>query len=139
MWPDSLDSGSGTVNICVVGDDPDKSISSMEEKTVMDRPINVVVSPFASGIDIKSCDVLFISKSKSDSLEDILAMISDESGESLPILTISDIDDFVMRGGMVSLLFVDNKLRIEINNKAAKAANIRIKSDLMSLSRKTIN
>ena len=76
--------------------------------------------------ELKACQLLFISRSEADRLETILASLKDRS-----ILIVGDIDDFVQRGGMVQLATAQNKIRLIINNDAAKAANLTISSQLL--------
>jgi hypothetical protein len=51
------------------------------------------------------------------------------------ILTVSEgeTDDFIKAGGMINLVIVDNKIRFQINDNAAKKAGLTISSKLLSL------
>ena len=76
--------------------------------------------------EIKTCHVLFISRSETAHLEQILAALKDRS-----ILIVGDGDDFVQRGGMIRLATAQNKIRLIISVEAAKAANLTISSKLL--------
>jgi hypothetical protein len=76
--------------------------------------------------EIKTCHVLFISRSDANRLEQILVSLKDRS-----ILTVGDGEDFVQRGGMIRLATAQNKIRLIINVDAAKAANVTISSKLL--------
>ncbi len=56
--------------------------------------------------------------------------------ESLPILTVSDMDDFGQLGGMVAIKTQINKIKIEINPDETRKAGLKISSKLLKVSRK---
>jgi YfiR/HmsC-like len=76
--------------------------------------------------EIRACQVLFISRSEADRLEQILTSLRGRG-----ILTIGDTDDFAARGGMIRLATEKNKVRMRINLDAVKAANLTISSKLL--------
>jgi hypothetical protein len=47
------------------------------------------------------------------------------------ILTVSDADEFARSGGMIRFRLENNKIRLQINLRAAKAANLAISSKLL--------
>jgi hypothetical protein len=52
----------------------------------------------------------------------------------LPVLTVTDeAKDFEKTGGIINLITVDNKVRFEINQDAARRAGLRISSPLLKL------
>ena len=75
---------------------------------------------------VRTCHVLFVSRSESGKFDQILAGLKGRS-----ILIVSDADDFSQRGGMIRLATVENKIRLVINNDAARAANLTISSQLL--------
>ena len=78
--------------------------------------------------DATNCQVLFISASEKSRLSKILARLQGTS-----VLTVSETDGFIEGGGMINLKIVDQKVRFEINNDAAKKAGLTISSKLLSL------
>jgi hypothetical protein len=76
--------------------------------------------------EIKTCHVLFISRSEAERLEKILASLKGRN-----ILTVSDIDDFAVHGGMIRFLIENNKIRLRVNLEAARSANLVISSKLL--------
>jgi hypothetical protein len=76
--------------------------------------------------EIKTCHVLFISRSETDRLEQILASVKGRN-----ILTVGDAEDFALRGGMIQLVTEKNKIRMRINLEAVKAAGLTISSKLL--------
>ena len=52
-----------------------------------------------------------------------------------PVLTVSDIPDFVKRGGMVQFVLDGNHVRFEINIAAAQRAGLTLSSELLKIAR----
>ena len=112
--------------IGVLGEDPFGTYldETVRGEKVNDRPL--VVQRYRRTGDIKTCHVLFINRSETDRLEQILASLRGRS-----ILTVGDTDDFAARGGMIRLATEKNKVRMRINLDAVKAANLAISSKLL--------
>lgn len=83
---------------------------------------------FDSVADVEHCQVLFISDSEKSHLSKIISRLGNAS-----ILTVGESDDFIENGGMIDLRIVDDKVRFDINNSAAKSAGLTISSKLLSL------
>ena len=126
-WPANAFSDAQTpLVIGVLGDDPfgpylDETVRG---EKVKDRPL--VVQRYRRPADIKTCHVLFISRSESARLDQIFGSLRGRN-----ILTVSDIEGFARRGGMMLFLTQGNKTRLRINLEAAKAANLTISSKLL--------
>jgi hypothetical protein len=95
-------------------------------KTVRGHPLQV--RQLASPAEATNCQVLFISKSEKGNLSKILAPLQGNN-----ILTVSETDNFIDAGGMINLVIVEDKVRFQINNDAAKKAGLTISSKLLSL------
>jgi YfiR/HmsC-like len=126
-WPsDAFSSPTSPLVIGVLGNDPFGS--SLDEavrgERVNDRPI--VIMRYARVEDIAKCHILFVSESEAGQLERDLSRLKGRS-----ILTVSDIEGFSHRGGMIRFLMVRNKVRLRINNDTARAAGLRISSKLL--------
>jgi len=112
--------------IGVVGEDP---FGPYLDETVRGEKANnrpLVVQRFRRGAEIRTCHVLFISRSESDRLEQILTSLRGRS-----ILTVGDFEDFALHGGMIQLVTEKNKIRMRINLQAVKGANLTISSKLL--------
>lgn len=112
--------------IGVVGDDP---FGRYLDETVRGEKANnrpLVVQRYHRLGEIKTCHVLFISRSEAERLEQILTGLRGRN-----TLTVADIDDFALRGGMIQLVTEKNKIRMRINLEAVKAANLTISSKLL--------
>lgn len=78
--------------------------------------------------EIKSCQVLFISRSENARVEEILANTT-----GCGVLTVGDSDNFVRKGGMIGFVLADNNVRFQINASAAKREELIISSRLLKL------
>jgi hypothetical protein len=128
-WPTEAFPDSRTpITIGILGEDPFKrSIDTVvRNETVRNRP--VVVQRYQQLGEIETCHILFISASEAQHLPKILQHM-----RGRPVLTVSEIDGFADRGGMIALYTSSQKVRLRINNKAARAANLTISSKLLRL------
>lgn len=126
-WPANAFSDAQTpLVIGVLGDDPFGAYldETVRGEKVKDRPL--VVQRYRRLGDIKTCHVLFISRSESARLDQILASLRGRN-----ILTVGDIEGFARRGGMMRFLTQGNKTRLRVNLDAAKAGNLTISSKLL--------
>ena len=80
--------------------------------------------------DLKDCDILFVSSSEKEHLDDVIRMV-----KWLPVLTIGDTPGFATRGVIINLTLEGNRVRFEVNIEAAKQANLNISSRLLALAR----
>jgi hypothetical protein len=75
--------------------------------------------------DLTQCHILFISRSALDSLAQILGVVKSQS-----VLTVSEINGFSRRGGMLGLNVVDDVLKTELNLDVAESAGLKVSSRL---------
>ena len=112
--------------IGILGDDP---FGSYLDETVRGEKVNghpLIVQRYRRVNEARASQVLFISRSESDRLEQIFSAL-----KGRPVLTVGDMEDFCARGGMVRLRNERNKIRVRINLPVAKAANLAISSKLL--------
>jgi hypothetical protein len=127
-WPPSVfDDASGPLVICVLGPDPfGSALDEIEGKGVGRRAISIrrVRSP----LEIGQCHIVFISNALAAEARTICGALG-----QAPVLTVSDIDGFAQTGGMIGLTTVDNRIRFQINLKAAENAGLKLSSQLLKL------
>jgi uncharacterized protein DUF4154 len=126
-WPAGA-AGGTQFTICVLGDDPFQGEleSTLGGKAIASRPIRIVHLDHPQ--DAQTCQVLFIS----DSEDSRLPKIFKDLGKSA-VMTVGETDDFVERGGMIRFTTEQDKVRFEINLKAADASGLKISSRLLLL------
>jgi hypothetical protein len=77
--------------------------------------------------------VLFIAGSESFVLPRVLREL-----EGRPVLTVSDMEGFLERGGMVRFLIEDQRVRFEINHLEAQQAGLTLSSQLLRIARRVV-
>ena len=76
--------------------------------------------------DINSCQIIFVSKNYDTPIETIVSKLGNN-----PILLITEQKDACEKGAHINFLITDNKLKFEINLKAALKAGFKISSQLL--------
>lgn len=126
-WPpNAFSDANAPFVIGVLGEDP---FGSYLDETVRGESVNsrkMIVQRYRSPADIKSCHVLFISRSEGDRMDQIVAQLKNRK-----ILTVSDTDG--AQGVMIRFTKEGNRIRFKIDAQAAKAANLTISSKLLRL------
>ncbi len=128
-WPaSSFNSGNAPFVIGILGDDP---FGSYIDETIKDEKIGthpLVVHRYHDAKDVKNCHILFMSAIDVDHMKENISVIPTHT------LTVSDADLFMKAGGMIRFFTKDNKIRLQVNPDAAKAADISISSKLLRVS-----
>ncbi len=126
-WPpEAFREAHSPVVIGVLGEDP---FGSYLDETVRGEKVNnrpLVVQRYRRAEEIKTCHILFVSRSETERLEPIFAGLRGRN-----ILTVGDAVGFAQRGGMIRFVTEKNKIRLRINLEAAKAASLMISSKLL--------
>ena len=130
-WPAGVftsDDASMPIKVCILGDDPfGDLLDPIKHRTAKGHTLSI--KNYASFDELEqSCHVLFISRSVQKRLPAILSKIGQTN-----ILTVSDIENFAKRGGMIGFTIKDGKVRLEINRKASQKCGIQISSKLLEL------
>jgi hypothetical protein len=128
-WPtNAFESEMDPIVIGVLGPDP---FGSTLDDLVQDESVHgrkLKVERYSGASEIKRPHILFVSKSLAAQWPEILRRT-----QGRPILTVSDIDRFSTRGGMIQLVTERNLVRIRINPDSARRADLNISSKLLRL------
>jgi hypothetical protein len=129
-WPAAVLPASAPLEIGIVGDDPFGV--ALEEvlrgKSANGHPIHLRHLHWDEVLT--SCQIIFISTSEEGHLPQILRFLGQNS-----VLTVSDIDRFSLRGGVIEFRMVGNRVRFDINREPAFAARLSISSKLLTVAR----
>ena len=128
-WPDqSFSSATEPISVCVLGEDPfGQSLeTNFEGKTVRGRQLEIRRVQRLS--ELQTCHIAFISPSERKRIPEIISAVGNSS-----VLTIGDVKDFVESGGVIGFRTEDEKIRFDINIKAAQHANLKISYKLLNL------
>jgi hypothetical protein len=86
----------------------------------------LVIERYRNVGEIRYCNILFIGRTETAHLGEILAALKGRS-----ILTVSDADPAGPRGVMIRLVNENNRIRLRIDVASAKAGNLTISSKLL--------
>jgi hypothetical protein len=131
-WPAAAFPDSGSFKICVLGDDPfGGSLEAVAGEQVGSRKLKVMRTDSVSRS--VGCQILFISHSEKDRLQQILAAV-----KGTPVLTVGDSKDFAEEGVIINFILEGTRERFEINTVSADRAGLRISSKLLQLAKRLV-
>jgi hypothetical protein len=128
-WPaQTFPTKEDPVIIGVLGEDP---FGPLLEKTIGTNTISgrrILIQRLDISSDYKKCHILFISRSETEGLTTILQKL-----KGLTILTVSEVEKFAQRGGMINFNMVEDTVKLEINRQAAEQAGLQVSSRLLGV------
>jgi|SRR6185437_7716014 len=125
-WPAGSDQG--PMSLCVAGS---PSISAGLEKVVANENISgrtLEVRRVVHPEDESNCAILFIDTTQRDHAEELLQAVADK-----PTLTVSDLPDFLSRGGMIQFQLVEKRVRFSVNLEPVTHVHLTISSELLKV------
>lgn len=133
-WPTgTFASSTAPLTLSVIGD-PDLG-STLQRllagKSLDTHPIvvNIANDPPACA----SSQAVFIGSSRQKDVGSVLTAVGDH-----PVLTMSDVPSFVRQGGMIRIFTSDQRLRFEVNARAAGRSRLVISSRLLQLAENVV-
>lgn len=128
-WPaGTFEQADTPLKLCVLGQSPvADALGTAAGRRIHDREVTVqqVARLDAAGTE---CHVVFIPASEKDRLAGAMAWLVQR-----PILSVSDIDHFARRGGIVGLKRRGARLGFEVNLESVKHAGLVISAPLLEL------
>lgn len=128
QWPAAaLGAPGDPFQMCVLGrsDTLAAALAELAGQTVAGRPVRVNLQPDRS---LSGCHLLYVHGAAGRAGAAALAPAA-----AAPILTIADEEGFAARGGMVELVNVDDTLRLDINLRALRGAQLAVSSQVLKL------
>jgi hypothetical protein len=127
-WPeDVFRSASDPLRLVILGQDRfGGALDRLAGKKVNHRSVVVIHS--ASDLTAPPANIVFLAASEERRLKTVLARYC-----RAPVLTLSDIDAFAARGGVIGLVMEDKAVRFAVNRTAAEEARLRISSQVLHL------
>jgi hypothetical protein len=128
QWPSNATSAApSTLTVGILGKNQfGESLTFLAGKTVSGRKL--VVTKLSRTVRASHCDVVFVSTSETGRTAKIL-----DGLDGFPVLTVGEVPGFTEQGGVLNLLLVGKKIRLEINQAAAEKAGIRFDPKLIEL------
>jgi hypothetical protein len=123
-WPAEI---GPTLNLCVYGRDPfGEEINALQGKPVGNRRIGVLRVARIEGLSV--CQVIFIADASGEGISRVLSAL-----RGATVLTVADAPGAVKQGVALNMNVVEDKISFEANLTAARAANVKLSSRLLSL------
>jgi len=119
--------------ICVFSEDPFGATLDAELSRQVLNGKPVVIKRIGKPQDASGCRIAFIHMAQNDRLQEILASLNQNS-----VLTVSDMPDFLRRGGMIQFVLHDERVRFEINLTTAASARLTVSSELLKVASSVI-
>ena len=136
-WPpDAFSDENAPFVLGILGKDPFHSdIDIIKGKIIKGRKL--VVKYFSSVQEATGCHMLFICSSETNNLGTIL-----EKLDHSRILTVAEAEGFIEQSGMINLVLEQKSpgsqvVSFEINQEAAKKANLKLDTQLLKLAKRT--
>jgi hypothetical protein len=130
-WPaDAFPTGDAPLQICVLGQDPfgGDFEQVIEDKTVNGHRLEII---HPSGVpQARACQILFVASSQKQQTREILQGIKGAS-----VLTVGDTSGFAKAGGIINFVLDENRVRFEINPKAAERAHLKLSARLLTVAK----
>lgn len=128
-WPGKATAAHGDAfTICVLGRDPFGPIldAALAGGTIAGK--GVVAKRISSPEESGNCQILFLSLTEDSRLSKII-----ETVDKNAVLTVSDMPQFVERGGMIQFVLEGNRVRFEVNLTATQRAGLTPSSELLKV------
>lgn len=126
-WPPAaFATATSPIVIGVLGEDP---FGQALDEAARGEKINgrtLIVQRYRTLADVPACHILFVSRSETARLDEIIAALKTRS-----VLSVSDAVGFTAQGGMIRFVTEKNRVRLRINLAAAKAAQLTLSSKLL--------
>jgi len=132
-WPAAKMGGADSpLVIGIIGDNP---FGKLLEETIKDQTISghrLVSRAISTTAEAAACHIVFISRSEKERLRPLLASLKGQ-----PVVTVSETKGFTQDGGMINLVVLNGRVKLEINPAAAGEAGVKLSSKLLSIARIT--
>jgi hypothetical protein len=122
------------IDICVLGDSGIiKNTQVFSQSSSSKLSLSLVHEQNVKNV-AAHCHMVFISASEEGRIPEILSVLKNQ-----PVLTISDGEGFIERGGMIGFIKNDARIRLEINKSAVESAGLKIDAQLLEIAFRVID
>lgn len=130
-WPEHA--AVGSENLIHVGVIDNNQFADLFEQLAQRKgaPVQLKVHRFTTGTplnELRQCQLLYFSQTTGPKGPAMIKAIADH-----PVLTISDMENFVAQGGMIGLFEHKNHLHFSVNRKAASLAGISFSARMLKM------
>jgi hypothetical protein len=130
-WPPRT--GERAFRVCVLGADPygDK-LKQLESRRYRNQPMATAYPQTA--MQARDCQIVYLG---SDLRANVPAILKQLRG--YPVLTVSSLPGFVDQGGGVGFVIEYTRVRLELNNQAARVAQLKLSARLLEVARRVVD
>jgi hypothetical protein len=126
QWPDQDKAGEFVIGV-IGNDDVYKTLTTWYSgKTKGTKTF--VIKKFNNAAEVSDCAVVYIDKSKSGEFDAVNTKVRGKG-----TLVVTDRNGLGARGSCINFKTVDDRLRIELNQKAMETANLKVSGGLASM------
>lgn len=129
-WPAELPSAPEPFRVCIVAG---PTMTAAVQRTMQGESVNgrAIATPSpTSAQEARRCQILFVGRAEMDRAASLLAAV-----RTLPVLTVSDGDRFIARGGVIQFVRDGGRVRFDVNVEAARRTGLSISSRLLQVAR----
>lgn len=128
-WPSqAFKTSTDPITVCVLGRNP---FGSALEDAIRGKAIEGRTFQYRQVSDAESasgCQILFVGSAESKHLHSLFGNLKPQG-----ILTVGEVQDFALDGGVINFKLEDGRVHFEINLSAAEHEQLRISAKLLSL------
>jgi len=126
-WPEKSENKNNKLILCTLGkNELTNDLKRLGGKTVKGR--QVVIKVVEKKYPVESCQILYIANTEKNNYVNVIKKLKNK-----PVLTISDLNDFAKKGGIIQFYRKQGKTRLVINLNVARHAGLEISSRLLIL------
>lgn len=124
-WPKKEE---GDFVFCVVGSQEvgEKLKNIISNKKLKERALRMKYITTAK--QTQACEIVFIGKAQKSNIKQFIKLNN--------ILTVSDVDDFAAKGGIISFVEIEGKIRFHLNKTVATRIGLKFSSQFLKLVKK---
>lgn len=134
-WPaPAFDNDDSPFHICMFGDIGSKKIfDKLSQQKAQSRSIEIDYTGVGNNSNLDdyafdACHIVYLGFIQTDRAIKVIQAVEDK-----PTLTVSIIDDFIAKGGMIALVSEDKKNKLQINLKAAQSVDLKISANMLDV------
>lgn len=130
-WPNSaFHNDQSSFLICVLGESPFRGAldAAVEGERIRGREVEVRYSFLAENLG--TCHALFIARSERPRLSFLLERL-----KGLPVLTVSDVEDFIEQGGQIQFYTDEDNIRFALHLGRLRELGLEPNANLLRISR----
>jgi len=116
----------GKNDICILGRNTIAKV--LEDSKSSDKGDAHPIRNYDKAADARNCEIVYMGASESEHIEKDLAALQGSN-----VLTVSDVPQFLEKGGMIQLLLQNNRIRFAVNLDAVGRTNIQLSSELLKV------